>query len=124
MGDFKNSLDSYQKAIKYGKKYGFFSEKISCYSNIAAIKIYEGKLSEAKQILKKAIRIAKREGELIDQLYVYKNYGDFLKKSTDIKGALEMYQKGSEIANNLGIVDSKIYKYLKNEIDYIKKNNK
>ncbi len=35
-----------------------------------------------------------------------------------------MYQKGSEIANNLGIVDSKIYKYLKNEIDYVKKNNK
>jgi len=123
-GDFKNSLINYQKAIKFGNKYGFFHEKISCYNNIAAIKFLEGKLSEVKQILKKSVRIAKREGDLTDQLHIYKNYGDFLKNSTDINGALEMYQKAFEIANNLEIFDSEIYKYLKNEIDDIKKDFK
>ena len=123
-GDFKNSLINYQKAIKFGNKYGFFHEKISCYNNIAAIKFLEGKLSEVKQILKKAGRIAKREGDLTDQINIYKNYGDFLKNSTDINGALQMYQKAFEIANNLEIFDSEIYKYLKNEIDDIKKDFK
>jgi tetratricopeptide (TPR) repeat protein len=121
IGDFQNSLENYLKAIEYGKKYGVFQEKISCYNNIAGIKFIEGKISETKQILIKALRISKREGDLTQQLEIHKNFGDFLIKSNDLRGALQMYQKALKIANYLEISDSDKYKYLTTEIDKIKK---
>ncbi len=113
-GKYKESMESYLNAIKYGKEIKYIGRKLAISKNIALLKIEVGDYKGAIDLLEGTLKIVEEEHKGKFKILLVSIYIALAKscmKAEEYEKAEYYGSKGIELSNQYGDEDAKAYLY-------------